>query len=62
VSIFDRNGQMVFETDQPDKFWNGAHFKTGVDCESGTYSYVIEYQYVKNEKPKVKRGIINLFR
>jgi len=60
--VYDRKGVLVYESDQTDKYWNGANYKTGVDCEVGSYSYVIEYQFDKSEKIKVKRGIINLLR
>ena len=60
--VYDRKGVLVYESDQTDKYWNGSNYKTGVDCEVGSYSYVIEYQLDKLDKIKVKRGIINLLR
>ncbi len=60
--VYDRKGVLVYESDQTDKYWNGSNYKTGVDCEVGSYSYVIEYQIEKTDKIKVKRGIINLLR
>jgi gliding motility-associated-like protein len=60
--IYDRKGVLVYESDQTERYWNGSNYKTGVDCEAGSYSYVIEYQFDKADKLKVKRGIINLLR
>ncbi|MDZ4666486.1 MAG: gliding motility-associated C-terminal domain-containing protein [bacterium] len=62
LRIIDRRGQLVYESDQPEKSWSGLNGKTGVDCEVGTYSYILEYQFEKNEKIKVKQGFINLIR
>jgi gliding motility-associated-like protein len=62
LRIMDRKGQLVFESDQPEKSWNGLNSRTGVECEVGTYSYILDYQFERSEKVKVKQGFINLLR
>lgn len=62
LKIMDSRGQLVFETDQLDHFWNGANFKSGVDCDGGQYVFILDYQAGKMESAKTKGGFINLVR
>jgi len=62
VTIVDGNGEVVFESNQLNNAWNGANWKTGVDCASGRYVYVIDYQLNDETERQTKRGFINLFR
>jgi hypothetical protein len=39
-----------------------ANWKTGVDCASGRYVYVLDYQLNDETERQTKRGFINLFR
>ena len=50
MSIFNRWGQMIYTTDQPEKGWNGQDGRTGSMCQLGVYVYridVITYKGVK---------------
>ena len=38
--VYNRWGQVIFETSNPNDFWDGTH--NGVRCEMGTYVYVVE--------------------
>lgn len=62
VSIVDANGEVVFESNQINNAWNGANWKTGVDCASGRFIYVIDYQLNDEIERQTKRGFISLFR
>jgi gliding motility-associated-like protein len=62
VSIVDANGEVVFESNQLNNTWNGTNWKTGVDCASGRFIYVIDYQLNDETERQTKRGFINLFR
>ncbi|HRF37954.1 MAG TPA: gliding motility-associated C-terminal domain-containing protein, partial [Saprospiraceae bacterium] len=37
MSIWNRWGEMVFETDSPNEGWNGRKFNTGQDSPPGVY-------------------------
>lgn len=62
LTIVDGNGEVVFESNQINNAWNGANMKTGVDCASGSYAYLIDYQLNDEKEQRTKRGIISLFR
>lgn len=62
LRIFNSKQQLVFETDQQGNFWNGTDMRSGMDCESGSYAYIIDYQFSNNEASIKKTGFINLLR
>lgn len=40
MTIFNRWGNVVYETEDPDINWDGKHYKTNVKCSDGVYFYV----------------------
>ena len=44
ISIFDRYGSVIFQTNNPTVDWDGTNMFTGNDLKSGSYSYVLSYQ------------------
>jgi len=57
--IYDRWGQMVFESYDAAKGWNGT-FK-GSNCESGVYSYILTYRDDSSSDHTVKtKGYVTL--
>jgi len=40
MTIFNRWGNIVYETEDPDINWDGKHYKTNVKCSDGVYFYV----------------------
>lgn len=59
MRIYNRWGEVVFESHDAEKFWDGS-FK-GDACPEGTYSYTIEVTF-PNKQPIFKQGLILLFR
>jgi len=62
LKIFNRWGQMIFETNEPSEGWDGT--KNGKIVEHGTYAWTIYYKYTGVLHPgerKVK-GLVNLIR
>lgn len=43
--IFNRWGNIVFETADPAINWDGKHYRTGQDCAEGTYFYTCEVYF-----------------
>lgn len=41
IRIYDRWGEMIYEGDQPDDFWNGVY--RGKEVPEGVYAYIINY-------------------
>ena len=62
VRVFDKQLQLVFESDNPEKHWAGSYQKSGIECENGVYTFVIEYQYNNQDKVQKRQGIISLVR
>lgn len=61
LQIFNRWGDAVFITDDPDLGWNGLKFNTGEVCQDGVYTFVIFVRDI-NEELGEKRGHITLVR
>jgi gliding motility-associated-like protein len=61
MQIFDRLGNMVFETDNIDQAWNGSYRNGGYYCEAGVYpiKYKVEWE---NGDITEKLGHVNLIR
>jgi gliding motility-associated-like protein len=66
MKIYNRWGNLVFETTNPDLNWNGSDYKTGKLLNTGVYYYVCEvyYQTVEGVQKlnKPLSGYIQLFR
>jgi gliding motility-associated-like protein len=62
VRVFDKSGSLVFESESVHKHWNGIHFKSGMECGNGSYTFQLDYQYPNQNKVQVVRGILSLIR
>jgi gliding motility-associated-like protein len=62
-TIFDRWGNIVFNTTEIDGKWNGTHRNNGIsdDCVIGVYVYYIEAKEI-NGKQKIYSGKVTLVR
>ncbi len=58
--IFDRWGQMIFETRDILQGWNGIY--KGTYCDPGVYSYILTYKEPGTGKDKQVRGTVVLVR
>jgi len=47
ISVFNRWGNIVFETQNPDVNWDGKHEQIGMDCSEGVYFYVCEVSEIR---------------
>jgi gliding motility-associated-like protein len=59
--IWNRWGNNVFESDNPDKMWNGKTNNDGGENPAGTYYYLFNYQ-LRGEQEQTIRGSITLIR
>lgn len=59
--IFDRWGELIYETTDPSKPWNGAKNNSGAVCQDGTYTYRIRLQ-AEDENVKEYKGFVVLIR
>jgi len=60
MKIFNRWGEIIFETNNVKKGWDGLH--NGTPAVEGTYIWVIEFTQLSNKIPVVYKGHINLLR
>ena len=59
VSIFNRNGELIFNFTNPDGFWDGTVLETGNIAPNGVYVFLIE---IKNNSDQsfIRKGSITL--
>jgi gliding motility-associated-like protein len=58
-SVFNRWGERVFTSDNPNDRWNGAY--KGAVCNVGVYVYVLRYHF-ENDTTQTKSGSVTLLR
>lgn len=58
--VFDRWGNLVFQTDEKNVRWEGRHMEFNAPAEGGVYMYVIKGRC--NNKQVVKQGNVTLVR
>ena len=58
--IFNKFGQVVFSTNNPDEGWNGTFNNAGSDCQPGVYLY--QFELIRSGKTTRKQGVITLIR
>ena len=68
IIIYNRWGEVVFESKDPNFRWNGKVKNTGAECPEGTYFYLINYQIIEKQlndgkdKGKPISGTVTLIR
>lgn len=62
LKIYDKDENLVFESNSKEKTWDGTKFNSGENCDPGTYIGVFRYQYNGSEKSHQTRLVINLIR
>lgn len=60
--VFDRWGQMIFKSTNPEVGWDGKY--NGEPCPAGSYSYLVQYREpeIGSTKTITLRGIVSLIR
>ncbi len=62
IQIYNRWGNLVFESEDPDILWDGKNQKSKKLCSDGTYFYVCKVNeiYLEGIKPRVIKGFIQI--
>lgn len=55
LSVFNRWGNIVFETSDPQINWDGKNMNNGQDCSEGVYFYVCDVFFTSFDGPVVQR-------
>ena len=58
--IFDRSGNMIFQTKDVQEGWDGTY--KGHDCKAGSYVYIAKYRREGGERVLSQKGTITLLR
>lgn len=62
LKIYDRWGGLVWQTDNPDRGWNGTNQRTLEPVKAGVYLYIFTMKKFNAFEPKVVRGFVKLYR
>jgi len=64
MKIYNRWGELVFETNNPDILWNGKYLETNNDVPDGVYYYLCDVyeQRLTGVLPRNISGFIHIFR
>jgi gliding motility-associated-like protein len=62
LTIYNRWGEMVFESRDENVGWDGSYGPEGRDCQIGTYTWVIEVEMLQSQEIKKFVGHVNLIR
>jgi len=60
-TIWNRWGEMIYQTDQPNQGWNGRKFNTGVESPPGVYVVLVTYRDPRGNPYELK-GFVTLVR
>jgi gliding motility-associated-like protein len=62
LEIYNRWGELIFVSKNPEIGWDGSYGKTGEMSPNGTYTYKLNYKLKNQEQSKVISGHVNLIR
>lgn len=62
VKVFDRWGKLVWQTDNPERQWNGLNQFSQQHCRQGMYVYQFTVRHVNTFEPRRISGSVMLYR
>lgn len=62
LEIYNRWGQLIFESQNPEVGWDGTYSTQGHQCQNGTYTYKITVKVSALDDKRVIVGHVNLIR
>ena len=62
LQIYNRWGELIFESLNPYEGWNGSYGVNGNQVPSGTYTYRIRFKVLKNDEYQAVVGHVNLLK
>ena len=60
--IFNRWGEIIFETKNTDKGWDGSYGLGGIKVQDGIYTWKITYKNPETDERKIVFGHVTLLR
>ena len=64
LEVYNRWGQVIYQTTEPDFKWDGTHQESGTAVPDGTYYYLCKVNEITLEgiKPRLIKGFVTLLR
>ena len=62
AKVFDRWGKLIWQTDNPYKYWDGNFMGSGEEVKQGMYVYTFELKKFNTFEPKIITGTVTLYR
>jgi len=62
LDIYDRFGNLVFQSNDVNKSWNGLHYTSGKEVQSGVYVYKLNILSAESNEIYNKNGTITIIR
>ena len=62
LSIFNRWGELVFESYDPTFGWSGLYGKDGVVVQEGSYTWKIDFKLKENDTRKIEVGSVSVLK
>jgi gliding motility-associated-like protein len=60
--IYNRWGELIFESRDQAIGWDGGYGPNSVNCQSGTYTWVLNFQVLQTQEDKEFVGHVNLIK
>ena len=60
--IYNRWGELVFESRDEEIGWDGGYGPNSINCQSGTYTWVLNFQVLQSQEDKEIVGHVNLIK
>ncbi|MFM7595353.1 MAG: PKD-like domain-containing protein [Flavobacteriales bacterium] len=60
--IYNRWGELVFESHDPNIGWDGSYGNSGRDCQIGTYTWILKVKSLYDQDVKEFTGHVNLIK
>jgi hypothetical protein len=62
MTIFNRWGEVIFFSDDPNIGWEGTLGNQGLDVQTGIYTYLISFKTPQLDDRQIITGHVNLIR
>lgn len=62
IKIFNRWGEQVYQSADPNFSWYGTDYKSGLDLPASTYFYIIDYKFNCETEHHRVEGVVDLIR
>ena len=62
MKIYNRWGELIFESNDHSKGWDGSYGTKGIDAQAGIYSWIINFKPKNNDEKITVNGFVNVLK